>query len=170
MGSAHLARRILLAPALGLGLAVAVAACSSSGSSSPPSSSPTASSSSPAAAAGGTTAAKIKSNWEAFFSGTTDATQKIALLQNGQEFSSIINGQASSELAKSATADVTGVTGITATQATVDYNILMGGSPALQAQHGTAVYQDGTWKVSDKNFCALLALENVKAPMCSSTS
>jgi len=35
----------------------------------------------------------------------------------------------------------------------------------LKGQKGTAVYQDGTWKVSKTSFCGLAALENGgKAP------
>ena len=56
------------------------------------------------------------------------------------------------------------------TQATVAYNILLGTTPALTNESGLAVYQNGTWKVGDASFCALLALENGgKAPsVCSS--
>jgi len=51
------------------------------------------------------------------------------------------------------------------TGATVDYTILVSGSPVLKGQKGTAVYQDGTWKVSKTSFCGLAALENGgKAP------
>ncbi len=50
------------------------------------------------------------------------------------------------------------------------YDIYLGGKPALSNQTGTAVSQDGTWKVGDVSFCQLLALENGdKAPaVCSS--
>ena len=109
-------------------------------------------------------------NWEAFFSGTTSAARKIALLQNGQEFAAIIQAQAASALAQSASARVTAVHMISATQATVTYDIYLGGKPPLSNQTGTAVSQDGTWKVGDVSFCQLLALENGgKAPtVCSS--
>ena len=50
------------------------------------------------------------------------------------------------------------------------YDIFIGGKPALSNQTGTAVYQDGTWKVGDGSFCQLLALENggKAPPACSS--
>ena len=38
--------------------------------------------------------AQITANWEAFFNGKTDAAKKIALLQNGDKFSTIIKAQA----------------------------------------------------------------------------
>ena len=59
---------------------------------------------------------------------------------------------------------------ISSTQATVIHDIVLGGKPGLSNQTGTAVYQDGVWKVGDASFCQLLALENNgKAPsVCSS--
>jgi hypothetical protein len=42
----------------------------------------------------------------------------------------------------------------------VNYNILLDGQPALKNQSGSAVFQDGTWKVGVASFCGLLSLEN----------
>ena len=36
----------------------------------------------------------------------------------------------------------------------------LGGTTALPNQTGTAVYQDGMWKVGDVSFCQLLKIEN----------
>jgi hypothetical protein len=170
-----LARRIA-APALGLALAATMAACSSSGSSAtaspssaPPSSSvassPAASGSSPsvgstAGAASGDAKAQITSNWEAFFDGKTSAAKKISLLENGQKFASVINAQAGSGLAASAGAKVKAVVVNSPAQATVNYDITLSGATALPNQTGTAVYQDGMWKVGDVSFCQLLKIEN----------
>jgi hypothetical protein len=170
-----LARRIMAA-ALGLALAATVAACSSSGSSS--ATSPASSSSAPvtpstpaSSSAPGTSAsatgsgnsaatAAIKTNWEMFFNGKTSAAKKITLLQNGQKYASIIQAQAGSGLASGAGAQVTAVVVNSATSATVSYNITLNGTPALSNQTGTAVYENGTWKVGDVSFCQLLKLEN----------
>jgi hypothetical protein len=162
MRSHLLARRIISAPALGLSLVAALAACGSSGTSSV---SPPPSTHSPPSAT-----ALITANWEAFFSGKTSAAKKITLLQNGQAFATIIQAQSGSSMATSASAKVTKVTVTSPAQATVAYNILLGTTPALTNQSGMAVYQNGTWKVGDASFCALLALENGgKAPsVCSS--
>jgi len=165
------------APSLAvMGLVLATTACSSSSSpaaspsssmtppaaASTPASAPAAPSS-PAAAAGPTQLITV--NWEAFFSGKTDATQKIALLQNGQTFAAVIKAQAGSSLAQSATAVVTAVVVESASTATVSYNVDLNGTAALSNQTGTAVYQDGVWKVGDVSFCAILTLENAgKAP------
>jgi hypothetical protein len=165
-----LARRIA-APALGLALAATLAACSSSStttaspSSAPPSSSPAAAGSTPAAGstaspASGNATAQITANWEAFFDGKTSAAKKISLLENGQKFASVINAQAGSGLAASAGAKVTAVTVNSPAKATVKYDITLSGTTALGNQTGTAVYQDGTWKVGDVSFCQLLKIEN----------
>ena len=170
-----LARRIA-APALGLALAATMAACSSSStttaaspSSAPPSSaaasspavtSSSAVASSPGQAASGNAKAQITSNWEAFFNGQTSAAKKIALLENGQKFASIINAQAGSGIAASAGAKVHAVMVNSPAQATVHYDITLNGQTALGNQTGTAVYQDGMWKVGDVSFCQLLKLEN----------
>jgi hypothetical protein len=167
-----LARRIT-GTALGLALAATVAACSSSSSTSAASSSAPASSSSassPAAtgssaapSSSGTgnaaVAAEITANWEKFFSSSTPVSQKVTLLQNGSTFEGAIKAFASFPLASSLGAKVTNVTVNSATSATVTYNITTSsGSSLLPNQKGTAVYQDGVWKVGDASLCGLLKL------------
>jgi hypothetical protein len=152
---------ILLACVASAGLA----ACSSSSTSSAPASSPSSSAAaqpSSSSTSSGTAAAAtaIAANWTAFFNPKTPVAQRVALLQDGSVFSSIIKAQAGGGLAASATAKVTKVTVITSSQAAVVYSILLDGQPALSNQKGVAVYQDGTWKVGVSSFCGLLALEN----------
>ena len=162
------ARRIILVPALGLALALAVAACSSSSSSSsssapassaPASSAPASSASSaPASAGSSAAAAQITANWEKFFNASTPLSQRVALLQNGSSFSSAINAFSKLPLAGGIGAKVTGVTVNSATSATVTYAIVSGGTTLLGGQTGTAVYQDGMWKVGDASLCNLFKL------------
>jgi hypothetical protein len=152
---------ILLMCMVGLGLA----ACSSSSSSTPPaSSSPAASPSASATSSGSSASAadekEITTNWEAFFNAKTPVAKRVSLLQDGSTFSSIIKSQAGSGLAAEATAQVTKVTMITSSEAQVTYDILVSGTPELKNQNGTAVLQDGTWKVGVASFCGLLTLEN----------
>jgi len=172
-----MARRILIAPAFGLALAVAIAACSSGTSSSssssapassPAASSPAATSSAPSGGSAATVAA-IKTNWEAFFNASTPTSKRVELLQNGSKYAAEIQAM-SGGLASTASAKVDSVTVTSPTQATVKYDILISGATALPGQTGVAVYEDGTWKVGDASFCALLALaNNGKAPsVCSS--
>jgi hypothetical protein len=87
-------------------------------------------------------------------------SKRVSLLQDGQQFASVIKSQAGGGLAASATAKVTKVVVTSPTQATVTYNILVAGQTALSGKTGTAVKQDGTWKVGVSSFCGLLALEN----------
>jgi hypothetical protein len=115
---------------------------------------------------GMTVAKTITANWENFFSGKTSAKTKISLLQNRTKFATVISAQASSSLTRSATATVSNVFNLKALSASVRYTIDLGGQPALSNALGTAVWQDGIWKVSDASFCSLLALEQVKTPMC----
>jgi hypothetical protein len=112
------------------------------------------------------TSSEIIANWTTFFSGRTSAAKKLALLQNGSTFASIVNGQASSGLAQSAKAKVSTVTDLTATAADVHYSIYLGSTPALPNEVGVAVKQDGIWKVSDASFCVLLNLEGVRSAAC----
>jgi purine-cytosine permease-like protein len=152
------ARRVILAPVLGLALAAAVVACSSSGTSStssPGSSSPATSATSSAAAAGNA-AAQITANWEKFFSSSTPTSQRVALLQNGTAFATAIGSL--THLVSGLGATVTGVTVNSPTSATVTYNLTAGGSSLLSHQTGTAVYENGVWKVGDASLCGLLKL------------
>ena len=152
-------------------LSVTAAACGSSSGGTPastPASSAAASSSAPAAsasavssapAASSAAATAIAANWTAFFSAKTPVARRISLLEDGQEFASVIRSQAGGGLAASASAKVTRVTVTSPTQATVGYDIQLAGQTALAGQSGTAVLQDGTWKVGLASFCGLLTLE-----------
>jgi hypothetical protein len=153
------------------GLAATATACGSSGPSASVSTTPTtAPATTPAASSPATSsssgtgsaadAAAVKKNWEAFFNAKTPVSQRVALLQDGSQFQSIISSQAGSGLAAAATAKVTHVTVSSPTQATVSYEILISGTPELKNQTGTAVNQGGTWKVGVSSFCGLLVLEN----------
>jgi hypothetical protein len=147
------------------GLAVTAAACSSSPSapsktSAPPATSSAPATSSPAATGGTATTNEIATNWEAFFNAKTPTSQRVNLLEDGSQFQSVIQAQAGTGLAALATAKVTHVTVNSPTQATVTYNILVSGTPELTNQTGTAVLQNGTWKVGVASFCGLLTLEN----------
>lgn len=146
-----------------------MAACGSSGgsgsSSSTPTSSPTAAAAPSASSSSSSTAVSgdvktITTNWTAFFNPKTPVAKRVSLLQDGSQFASIIQAQAGGGLAAAASAQVTKVTVISTAQAAVTYNILLDGQPALKNQSGTAVFQDGTWKVGVASFCGLLSLEN----------
>jgi hypothetical protein len=175
----HMARRILLAPALGLAFATAVAACSSSPSSSSSSTPPATSSaaapasntaSASATSSGGSSSAvaEITANWEAFFSSSTPNSKRVELLQNGSTFASAVSAFAGSPLASAVTSKVDSVTVTSPTQATVKYDLTAAGTAVASGATGTAVLQDGVWKVGDDVFCGLLkegaSLLNIKVP------
>jgi hypothetical protein len=138
--------------ALFLLVATVAVACGSS-------SATTTSSPTPSASSTASDAATVKANWEKFFAGTTPAAQKIALLENGQQFGQTIQAQAQSPLAQSTAANVSSVKITSPTGATVRYSILLNKQVALADQTGQAVLQGGVWKVSARSFQALLALE-----------
>ncbi|TAN30127.1 MAG: hypothetical protein EPN30_01375 [Actinomycetota bacterium] len=114
--------------------------------------------------------AAVKQAWTGFFSGSTSAADKISLLQNGQEFSQVINEASGLAISKTSSATVSNVVINSPTTATVSYSIDLGGKPALQNQTGTAVKVGGKWLVGDSSFCALLALEGQSVPACSSST
>lgn len=163
------ARRIILAPVLGLALALAVSACSSSSSSSSSSAAtPTASTNStpvgspsavpPSSSSSGNSAAvaQITTNWEKFFNSSTPNSERVTLLQNGSAFAGAISGLVS--LVSNLGAKVTNVTLTSATTATVTYDLTAGGSSLLNNQTGTAVLENGVWKVGDASLCGLIKL------------
>ena len=165
------ARRVILAPMLGLALIAAASACSSSGSSAtttPPTSAsapagspsavPASTTAAPATSAPANAAAEITANWEKFFDSSTSVAEKAKLLENGGTFSSAIQSLVNLPLASGLGAKVTAVVVNSATTATVSYNIVAGGSTLLANQTGKAVYQDGIWKVGDATLCNLFKL------------
>lgn len=161
------ARRILVAPALGLVLAAAATACSGG-----PAPGPSPAASPPAASppAAGSPTAAIKANWVKFFDGRTPAAERVSLLQHGQAFARTIS--AMSGLGTSASAKVSGVRLTSPTRAAVTYTVYLGTVKALPDEKGTAVLENGVWKVSDRSFCVLLTLQNGgKTPsVCNSAS
>jgi hypothetical protein len=62
------------------------------------------------------------------------------------------------QAATGSTATVSSVKITSPSQATVDYEVLLLGTPLLKKQVGTAVYIDGVWKVAITSFCGLVKL------------
>jgi hypothetical protein len=141
----------------GGGAAASTTPTSAAAPTSAPATSASAASSTPADSSAA--ASSIAANWTAFFDAKTPVAKRVSLLEDGQEFATVIKSQAGGGLAAAATAKVTRVTVTSASQATVVYNILVAGQAALSNQSGTAVLQDGTWKVGLASFCGLLSLE-----------
>jgi hypothetical protein len=163
-----IARRVYLAPALGLTLVAAMSACSSSSSSStsapaatttaaaPSSAAASAASSSGTSSGSAATIAAITANWNTFFNSSTPNSKRAQLLQNGSEFTASISAFASSPLAAAVSSKVDSVTVDSATKATVKYDLSAMGATVATGATGSSVLQDGTWKVGDDVFCGLL--------------
>lgn len=162
------ARRLAFGAGAAAALATAIAACggghggtsSSSTASAAPSSATASPAGSPMPTTGAAAKAAIKQDWTSFFSASTTTGQRLNLLQNGQKLAGPLKSEANSSLAKGASAKVNSVTLTSPTTATVNYTIMVSGTPALKNKTGTAVYKDGVWKVGDASFCGLLGLEN----------
>jgi hypothetical protein len=111
--------------------------------------------------------AQIKAAYEKFFSGTTSLSDRTALLENGPKFKAVIRSFASNPLAKNVSAKVSSVTLQGANKAKVVYTITLGGA-SLPTQTGTAVRQNGVWKVGDASLCKLVALGGTTPSACKS--
>jgi hypothetical protein len=111
--------------------------------------------------------AQIKSAYEKFFSGQTSVSDRVALLQNGSTFEGVIRGFATLPLAKNVNATVSSVTLQGANNAKVVYTVKLG-SAGLPRQTGTAVRQNGVWKVGDASLCKLVSLQGSTPSVCKS--
>jgi hypothetical protein len=164
--------RIYLVPAVGLML-VAATACSSgssSSSSAPATSAPATSApaTTASAAATGSAVSQITANWEKFFNSSTPNSERVQLLENGSEFTAALTAFSASPLASAVTSKVDSVTVTSATKASVKYDLSAAGTTVATGATGSAVLQDGTWKVGDDVFCGLLkegaSILNIKLP------
>ena len=110
--------------------------------------------------------AEIERVWERFFAGSTSASDKEKLLENGSRFSAALDAAAKSPFAKQSGAKVSKVTLLGPAKANVVYAILLSGKPVLSHRRGTAVKEDGRWKVGTASFCQLLALQGGAPKQC----
>ncbi|RZB20959.1 hypothetical protein StrepF001_05315 [Streptomyces sp. F001] len=159
-------RRAALAAALLLFLAPALAACSDDeggGSDSPPPT-PAVEQTQPtdqAASAPADTAAaerEIRQNWEQFFDPATALEDKQNFLENGGRMAPVLQAFSGDERGSQVQAKVDKVEFTSATEANVTYTLTLQGATALPDAAGTAVEQEGTWKVSVRTLCGLVAL------------
>ena len=111
--------------------------------------------------------AQIKSAYEKFFSGQTSVPDREAVLQDGAKFKSVIQAFASNPLAKNVSVTVASVKPQGSNGAKVVYIVKLGGV-GLPKQVGTAVLQNGTWKVGYASLCKLVALQGSTPSVCKS--
>jgi hypothetical protein len=98
--------------------------------------------------------AEVETNWERFFNPRTPIEERIALLQDGEQLSPMVEAFAAHPRYGQAKAAIEQVVFGTATTADVTYTLSLRGRP-LPSAVGNAVLQDGTWKVSIPTFCSL---------------
>jgi hypothetical protein len=78
------------------------------------------------------------------------------LFRGGPRHQPCLCRRSSPPLAGAVTSKVDSVTLISATKATVKYDLSAMGTPVATGASGTAVLQDGVWKLGDTVFCGLL--------------
>ncbi|MEU0437047.1 hypothetical protein ABZ153_36625 [Streptomyces sp. NPDC006290] len=146
-------------------LAAALTACSDSSggaSSAPPTPSVEKSTSAqPSATAPADPAAaqkEIKQNWEKFFDPAVSTKEKQAVLENGDQMAQVLRGFNGDQRGQQVKANVEKIEFTSPTGANVTYTLTLKGATALPNASGTAVEQNGTWKVSVNTLCALVRL------------
>lgn len=168
----HRGRGTALTAALLLFLAPALAACSDDegggGSETPPT--PTVEqsrTSAPASAPADTQAAEteIEQNWQKFFDPETSLKDKQTVLENGDRMAPVLQAFSGDERGGQVQAQVSEIEFTSPTEANVTYDLTLKGATALPDASGTAVEQDGTWKVSAKTLCALVQLSGNGSPI-----
>ncbi|GAA2412761.1 hypothetical protein [Streptomyces coeruleofuscus] len=109
--------------------------------------------------------AEIRQNWEKFFDPKTSTQDKQAVLENGDRMGPVLEAFSGDERGGQVQAKVTRIEFTSATEADVTYTLTLKGATALPDASGTAVEQDGTWKVSAKALCALVQLSGNASPV-----
>ncbi|WP_406167117.1 hypothetical protein [Streptomyces sp. NBC_00996] len=152
-------------------LAATLTACSDEsggGSSAPPTPSvqqPTSARPSPTAPSDPAAAEQeIKQNWEKFFDPAVAQKDKQAVLENGDRMTKVLQSFNGDRRGQEVQAKVEKVEFTSPTDANVTYSLTLKGATALPGASGTAVEQDGTWKVSVKTLCALVQLSGNESP------
>jgi len=106
-----------------------------------------------------------------FFNASTPVATRMSPFQNGSQFRKRFLSRP--RFSRGERSRYSKATNVTPNQVTVTYDILLGTTPALKNEVGTAVYQDGTWRVGYGSFCGLLSQETGGKgvpTICTSTS
>ena len=108
---------------------------------------------------------EIKDNWQKFFDPKTSLEDKQAVLENGDRMAPVLRAFSGDERGGQVQAKVSEVEFTSPTEANVTYDLTLKGTTALPDASGTAVEQDGTWKVSTKTLCALVQMSGNGSPI-----
>ncbi|MFF3379522.1 hypothetical protein ACFYXF_42030 [Streptomyces sp. NPDC002680] len=111
---------------------------------------------------------EIRQNWVKFFDPAVSLKDKQAVLENGDKLGLLLQAFSGDQRGGQVEAKVDKVEFTSPTAANVDYALLLEGATALPNASGTAVEQDGTWKVTVSTLCALVGLSGnaSTAPGC----
>jgi len=111
---------------------------------------------------------EIRQNWVKFFDPAVSLKDKQAVLENGDKLGLLLQAFSGDQRGGQVEAKVDEVEFTSPTAANVSYALLLEGATALPNASGTAVEQDGTWKVTINTLCALVGLSGnaSTAPGC----
>ncbi|WP_419993754.1 hypothetical protein [Streptomyces boninensis] len=109
---------------------------------------------------------EVKENWQKLFDPKTPVKDKPKYLEDGDKMQPLMDQMSNAKELKQVAAKVTKVTFTSAEKAEVKYALTLNGATAVPNTTGTAVLQDGTWKVSKNSICALISLSGSPAPGC----
>ena len=155
------------------------AAAGSPSTGSPSAGSPSSAASTTKSSAATTTAAsdesQIRAAFIAFFDGATPGIdKKVALLENGEKYRQMLVDAGANAQFQKLTANVRSVQmtpdsgcaalGVASPCASVTFDLLVGGFPALAAHQSPAAKIGGVWKVAAKAWCDVVAIGGDQCP------
>jgi hypothetical protein len=114
------------------------------------------------------TAAKqqIETNWKKFFAAPTSLQGRESLLQNGSNFSQVIQGEFTALASQASSATISNISFPNKTSANVEYTVDLNGQPVLSNQSGEALLVNSSWLVSDSTLCHLVSLGGNRPAVC----
>ncbi len=108
---------------------------------------------------------EIKTNFQKFFDPKVSMADKEKVLENGTKMRPVLQAFSGDERGGQVSAKVTKVEFTSPKDAKVTYDLALNGATVLPGSAGTVVEQDGTWKVSVKTLCGLLAMSGNSSPL-----
>ncbi|MEV5613176.1 hypothetical protein [Streptomyces sp. NPDC052225] len=107
---------------------------------------------------------EIKKNWKKFFDPSVPMKEKQTVLEDGAKMGQVLKSFSGDKRGGQVEATVDTIAFTSATAADVTYALALKGATVLPDAKGTAVEQDGTWKVSVNTLCALVQLSGNASP------
>ncbi|WP_245769258.1 hypothetical protein [Streptomyces indicus] len=108
---------------------------------------------------------EIKTNFEKFFDPKVKMAEKEKYIENGSKMRPVLQAFSGDERGGQVSAKVGKVEFTSPKDAKVTYDLALNGATVLPGSSGTVVEQEGTWKVSVKTLCGLLAMSGNTSPL-----